>query len=489
MYQIFANNVPIYSPVGDDDSFAVLNPKYTQELNKAGQLTFTLPPVNTAYNTIKKLTMPVSIYRNNDEIFYGRIYSIDKDFYNQKAIVCEGALAFLNDVIIRPFTFTNDTANCVPAYIDYILGLYNAECGADWKKIYRGVVDVTESNNYLYRYKESYMDAFSVLMDHTVNSSLGGYLSIRRANGVTYLDYTAASGTQSTQFIEYGKNLLDITQRASAEDIFTVLIPLGATTDGVQLTIKTVNNNKDYIESADGIAEFGRIVKTKTYEDITTASALLAAGQRDLAVGIEERPSLTLSAVDMNQIGVDIEAFKCGDMIPVLSVPHGVNTYFVCSKTDIQLDDPSASSYEMGATQTGLSDRQAGIIKTANASYSTSENATAAAQQAAQAAQQAGGAAIAAGETASAAQQAVIALAARTEHGTDYVAVEAQDYEDMTVSFTATMASVPVVILQNMTDIEVYLVLTGVTLSGFTVRVYNLSQSDEEIEFAWLAQA
>ncbi|MBQ6413021.1 MAG: phage tail protein [Ruminococcus sp.] len=489
MFQIFTGNTPIYSPAGIADEYAAINPKWTEELNKAGQLTFTLPTENSAYYAIQKLTVPVSIYHDGEEVFYGRVYSEDKDFYNQKAIVCEGALAFLNDVIIRPFEFTNSTADCVKAYIDYILGLYNAECGADWKKIYRGVVDVTESNNYLYRYKDTYNNALTVLQDHTTASTLGGYLSIRRDNGATYLDYTAQSGDQSEQYIEYGKNLLDITQRASAQDLYTVLIPLGQKTDDGYVTIKSVNDNKDYIESADGIAAFGRIVAVKQYEDITTPAALLTAGQADLAIGMTEKPSLSLSSVDMNNVGVDVSAFRCGDRIPVLSVPHGVSTYFVCSKTEIHLDDPSASTYELGATQAGLSDRQAGVVKSASNAYSTSESATAAAQAAAQAAGQASGAAIAAGQTASAAQQAVIALAARQLHGTETEEVEAESYADVVVTFSTEMQTVPVVMLTNMTDVDVTLVLYDVDESGFTARVYNNSQTDEDITFAWLAQS
>ena len=191
----------------------------------------------------------------------------------------------------------------------------------------------------------------------------------------------------------------------------------------------------------------------------------------------------------MNNVGVDVSAFRCGDRIPVLSVPHGVSTYFVCSKTEIHLDDPSASTYELGATQAGLSDRQAGVVKSASNAYSTSESATAAAQAAAQAAGQASGAAIAAGQTASAAQQAVIALAARQLHGTETEEVEAESYADVVVTFSTEMQTVPVVMLTNMTDVDVTLVLYDVDESGFTARVYNNSQTDEDITFAWLAQS
>ena len=105
---------------------------------------------------------------------------------------------------------------------------------------------------------------------------------------------------------------------------------------------------------------------------------------------------------------------------------------------------------------------------------------------AAQAATQAAGAA---GQTANAAQQAVIALAARQLHGTETEAVEAESYADVVITFTTEMQTVPVVMLQNMTDIDTSLVLYDVDETGFTARVYNNSQTDEDITFAWLAQS
>lgn len=489
MYQIYANNAPIYSPVGNGAEFAVLNPKWTQEVNKAGQLTFSMPTQNAAYNTLKKLTVPVSIYRDMDEVFFGRVYSVEKDFYNNKSVVCEGALAFLNDVIVRPFSYTDMTADCVRNFVAYILALYNLECGEEWKKIHLGEVTVRETNNYLYRHKETYEDAFTVLIEQTVKSSLGGYLSIRRSGGKTYLDYTAESGKQSTQYIEFGKNLLDLTQNATAEDVFTVLIPLGAKTDSGYVTIKSVNGGRDYLESESGIAEYGRITEVRTYDDITAPSALIQAARADLALGIQEDQSLSLSAVDMQSIGVDTDAFQCGDRIPVLSVPHGVNTFFVCSKTDIALDDPSKSSYQMGATQAGLSDQQATVMRSATSSMSSSESALAVAETASATASAASTTAQDASETASSAVARVTALEARTESGTEEVTVAAESYEDVSVTFGSTMGIVPVVMLQSMSSADVVLTVISRSESGFTARAYNNGAASEAVSFAWLAQS
>lgn len=66
-------------------------------------------------------------------------------------------------------------------------------------------------------------------------------------------------GKTNSQVIEFGTNLLDITEYITAENVFTVLIPLGerqkdsSGNETGRLTIESVNSGKDYIESATGI--------------------------------------------------------------------------------------------------------------------------------------------------------------------------------------------------------------------------------------------
>lgn len=357
MYQINADGSPFYIGGMQDSRYALVNPQYEQELNKAGQLTFTILPGNKAYNGLNKLTTPVSLVRDGEEIFYGRVYSTEKDFYNRKDVVCEGALAFLNDVIIRPFEVTFKGDDCVERYIDYILDLYNKGCGDEnWKKIYTGNVTVTDTNKYLYRYKESYNSAYEVLTDHTIETVLGGYLSTRRDDGKTYLDYTAEPGKTSGQRIEFGKNLLDLSEYITAEDVYTVLIPLGAEDDdGNPLTVKIVNGGLDYIESDEGISLFGRIWHVEEYDEITVATNLMEQARKDLEAGIKAAISIELTAVDLHNIDVDVDAFGCGDSILVVSVPHGINSDFVCNKVNIPLDEPDKSVYSVGVSYKGLS--------------------------------------------------------------------------------------------------------------------------------------
>lgn len=497
MYQIYAGGAPVYAPGGDN--FIALKPVYQQELNKAGKVTFTLLPTSYAYDSVTKLSTPVTVICDGEEIFFGRVLSVEKDFYNRKAVVCEGALAFLNDVILQPFEFTDASSDCVKNYIKYILARYNAGVES-WKHIECGNVTVTDSNNYLYRHKDTYANAYDVLTDHTIKSTLGGYLSIRRDDGVTYLDYTAQSGEQSVQYIEYGKNLLDLTEHATAEDVFTVLIPLGKD-ENETVTIESVNDGKYYIESAEGIAKYGKIWAVKTYDGIATPEALLRTARADLAVGVQESVSLELSAVDLSSIGIDTEAFRCGDYVPVYSAPHGISTYFICNKTVLALDAPEDSTYQMGAAQAGLIDQQLGYIKSSDNAVTIAEKAQtsagtaqATAQGAEQTAQTAQSTAQNAVRVAGQASQTADALGARVTaleahryaYGTASAEVLAGAYTDSAVAFETEFPASPCVILQPNTE-DAELVVTASSATGFTARVKNLSATDATITYTWLA--
>lgn len=369
MYSIYTGTQAIYAPSGSGSNYLVQNPRYQHEINKAGQLEFTLLPDNPVYGKLKRLTSPISLYQDGEEIWFGRVFSGEKDFYNSEVVTAEGALSFLHDVIIRPFKITFQTGDVVRRYIEYILKQYNNRV-EEWKKIYPGNVTVTETNQYLYRYKDSYNDVFEVLMEHTVESSLGGYLSIRRDDGKTYLDYTAEAGEISNQVIQFGENLLDLTNYVTAENVYTVIIPVGKADGDKKLTIKSVNNGKDYLESAEGIALFGVIERYVEYPDVTTAAGLKAVAARQLDLAIKQAVSINVKAVDLHLINPNVGGLKHGTMVRVLSIPHGIDEYMLCRKVDINLNEPDDAVYTLGAEMATLSGQQAqaqrGVVLAAN---------------------------------------------------------------------------------------------------------------------------
>lgn len=379
MYTIYVDGNALYSPLLTNEGYCVLNPKITMELNKAGSLSFLLPPNNVMYDSIKKLKSIVTVYEGETEIFRGRVLHDEKDFYNRKNVYCEGELAFLLDSPIRPYTFKGD----IPDLFKKFINAHNSAVESE-KQFEIGDVTVVDSNNYINRSNTDYSNTWQEINDKLIKLS-GGYLRSRINNGTRYIDYIADYNHINNQVIQFGENMLDISEYITAENVFTCLIPVGA--DG--LTIKSVNNNRDYIQDDSAVALFGKIWKTHKWDDVTVPSNLLNKAKTYLNEGIEMAVSLTISAVDLHLINIDTESIKLGDKIRVLSLPHKIDKYFLCSKIVLDLVKPDNTSYTLGVNFSTMTDKQTEVQETVSIAASAAVSAQVSASQASSSASEA----------------------------------------------------------------------------------------------------
>lgn len=383
MYTIYADDELIYSPNLTNEGYGVYSPKLTLELNKAGSLTFILPPNNLMYDNIHKLKTMMTVMQDGEEIFRGRVLHDDKDYYNRKDIYCEGELSFLLDSIQRPYSFQGD----IPELFEKFMKNHNNQVDAS-KKFTVGEITVTDSNDYINRENSDYSNTFDELNAKLIDTH-GGYLRPRCEHGTRYIDYVTDYGTESSQVIEFGSNLLDISEYITADEVFTVLIPLGAEEEDEKgnktgrLTIKSVNDGKDYIEDEDAIALFGRIWKVEKWDDVALPKNLLRKGKEYLKAGIEMAISLTIKAVDLHLVDVNTERIRLGDFIRVISLPHKLDKYFLCSKMSIDLVNPDKTEFTLGVTFKALTEKQINssksvkndVVLVQSASQSARENA------------------------------------------------------------------------------------------------------------------
>lgn len=284
------------------------------------------------------------------ELFHGRLLNTEKDFYKRQKAVCEGELAYLVDSIQRPYDYAGDLPGLFKQYINN----HNEQVDEE-KKFAIGEITVTDSNNYVHYSSTVYPDTLNEIKEKLINTH-GGYLRTRISESKKYIDYVTKPGKTNSQVIEFGTNLLDITEYITAENVFTVLIPLGerqkdsSGNETGRLTIAEVNDGKDYIESETGIKLFGRITKTHEWDDVTDANNLLKKGKIYLDDGISMSVSLKVKAVDLHLINVNTEIISEGDEVRVVSPPHGIDTYFLCTKIEIDLLTPDNSVYEFGVS-------------------------------------------------------------------------------------------------------------------------------------------
>ena len=375
MYTIYADEKLVYAPSLANEGYAVASPKVDVELNKAGSAEFVLPTNNVMYDSITKLKSTIVIYDEDDEIFRCRVTHDEKNFYNQKEVYCEGELSFLVDSVVRPYSFQGEVTELFTKY----LSDHNSQVDPE-KQFQVGIVTVTDPNDYITRESSDYPKSLDEMKAKLIDL-LGGYFRPRLENGTRYLDYITDYGSVSDQVIEFGVNLLDLTEYISAEDVFTVLIPLGAEQEDSEgnltgrLTIESVNDGKDYIEDETAVELFGRIWKVQEWDDVTVASNLLTKGTETLQSGIEMAVSLSIKAVDMHLLNVDTSRIKLGDQVRVVSVPHKLDKYFLCSKISYDLANPGNTVYTFGLNFSSLTDKMVSQQKSAQNTASVIQSA------------------------------------------------------------------------------------------------------------------
>lgn len=353
MYRVYCNNSPLYDL--RDEDLVLISPIVKIGENTAGSFEFSILPKHPHYEEVNELTSVITAYDGDEEIFCGRVVEITKDLYNRKKVICEGELAYFNDSIQRPARYQGLT---VRGYLETLVNIHNQQVknqGID-KTFKVGAVTVQDKNDYVYKYTnwESTLEVIKTDLLETY----GGYLRIRKENGVRYLDYLADYPNTNTQVIEFGSNLLDFTHDMVASDIVTAVIPLGARLEDVTevegldayLTIKDINGGVDYVYSQEAVKSYGWIFKTVKWDDVHVADNLLRKGKEYLSDIQFAQITLTVSAVDLHMLHVDIERIKVLDRIRVTSTPNGLDRFFPVSEMTIYLDKPSNNKLTLGTS-------------------------------------------------------------------------------------------------------------------------------------------
>lgn len=91
---------------------------------------------------------------------------------------------------------------------------------------------------------------------------------------------------------------------------------------------------------------------------MTLPENLLRKGKAYLSSVINTSITIELSAVDLHHLNCNIEKFKKGDLVRVISIPHKLDRYFLVSKLSLNLDNPKQSKLTLGQTFESLTQNQ-----------------------------------------------------------------------------------------------------------------------------------
>lgn len=302
MYLIKAGERIIYDST-DKNTYPVLSPQFDDELNGAGTMSFTVIPGHPYYDNMKEMQTFVAAYRDDEELFYGRILSTDREIDGRLLVDCEGGLTFFMDTEMSKATY-NETCQ---AFLTRILQNHNSMVEPA-KQFTLGTVNVAkaiavdEETHQVKKWKfeiSGFASTKSVL-ESLVLGQFGGYFRTRSdGNGGHILDYLEDYGRTNTQPVRIGHNIVDKKDKISGENIFTVLRPIFGKNKTISnltqadVTLPNVTKDGEWLYLDDMIEEYGYIYHTEAFEKAQNARECLAKAEEFITDKGSQLPAST----------------------------------------------------------------------------------------------------------------------------------------------------------------------------------------------------
>lgn len=375
MYTLYCDGYPLLD--WRDPDLIVAKPKVRLEVNTVGEGSFTIYKNHPNYDKMKKMKSVFEVADEMGVIFRGRATGETVDFDHGSAVDLEGAMAFFNDSIVRPYAFPDDFlldtdyiaaangGNVVKYLLKLLIDNHNSQV-QPFQQFKLGNVTVADPNNYIVRSNTEYSSTWDTLKNKLFESSLGGYLCIRYEDDGNYIDYLSEFTLKNSQKISFGENLLDLKNETEASKTYSAMIPLGADF----LTITSLPDGditddivkiSDTVYSKKAVEEFGWIyapVSESKWDDITIADNLLSrAVERMVGGGILMANTIEVKAVDLHFTDDEIMSLRIYRNVDVVSDPHGLEETYPLAMLKIDLLNPQNTTITVGKTKMTFTDK------------------------------------------------------------------------------------------------------------------------------------
>lgn len=344
MYTIYAagaggTETVLFSDTMPDSAYKPVSPRLTLTAGAAGSLSLTLPKTNAAYDSVERLTTTMRVERDGETIWMGRVLSEKDDIWHSRAIFCEGAQAWLNDILMPTAERTGTAAQIMTA----ILGVYNAKAAAN-RQIAVGNCTVTGSLTLSTDYGSA-LEAVNKLV-----SDYGGVLRMRYPDNMPTLDWLAdyPAYTGEEQPLQFGENLLDFTRSWDLANFATVCYVRGGEIEGTDPSQTAFGS---YTLTA-AQARYGTIEKFLSYTDLLTNAACTIAAQNYLEHQQYDGMTLEVTALDLHILNPDIQPWNICQRVPVQAAMYGLADPFAVTGMEIPLDAPEQTRYTLGPANT-----------------------------------------------------------------------------------------------------------------------------------------
>ena len=391
MYQLTYDSKILFDPYMQ--STAITDAKYTGKSNSVSYLDFSIAPNHPLYNTIEKDKGLVEFYSDNVLKFRGKINEIEIDDSGYKIVACNSVLQYLNHTRVRSYSTVPGDADItaptsVEGYFQWLIDQHNLHVKDASERFEVGVNQgaALDKNDYILRSNDNYPTTLNEINDKILDN-LGGYLFVEYKDDRNILNLYADVHSTNSQIIDFGSNILSISYKENDDELYTVVIPRGGTPekkegdtkDPKPINIKnlpdnTFDSDSDIVKSGDCVYSLSA---TKRYgyreyyysnNDILDPSNLLKAAVLQLRLQMAPKVTIETKAIDLSIAYPGYEQLNIGDACRVRSARHNLDDYFMLSEMELDLNDPSQTTYTFGDEYVSLVGRQSNYLKKINSS-------------------------------------------------------------------------------------------------------------------------
>lgn len=267
----------------DPEKYGIYDMQCSLEVNKAGELKFVMTKSCSSYNLFsKERSVLTLVLDENTTIFRGVVKLIETDLFFQRTITANSDLIYLSDSVFEPHG--EDIEEKPTERFKRIIDHHNVEMQGDPEKqmqvgnftFEQGADDVEK-----YTKNGGYKDTISQLKNDF--KDFYGFYQIRYNSDYSqkWFDYTETTGKSTSQDIKFAVNIEEYTFKDTVDDLFTILIPIGAD----NLTLKDQNEHRTvdirmpdqskrtitvyivdkYIKIVEGIEKYGYIYQVESF--------------------------------------------------------------------------------------------------------------------------------------------------------------------------------------------------------------------------------
>jgi hypothetical protein len=371
-YRLTYGDKTLFDPYTDD---RVHDARLTAKVNNPDYLDFTLPPGHSLYGEVRERGELVRLEWDGACLFLGEVESVEDGIDGERDVACVGALSWLGDTVVRPYsTVAGEAGLTAPDTVDglfeWYVGQHNGHCLDSRRRFSVGANQgaALDANNHVYRASEQLPATWDEI-DDKILSTLGGYVSVGY-DPLTVSLYADVHETNA-QMIDFGVNITDFSRRTDSSGTYTAVRAEGK--DG--LTLDGLGDGEvagdaaklsDVVYSPEAVARYGYRECPYRNEDCATAEGLLSAAVGRLQALMAPTITVTVKAVDLALFMDGYEHLRVGQAVRVRSAPHGVDEYLMVSAADLDLQDPGNTEYTLGAEHSTLTGQQSGYLRSMN---------------------------------------------------------------------------------------------------------------------------